>query len=148
MSAPPSKLWSKEDKNTLRTLWAEGLSCLQISKRIPGKTPDAIAGKRKRLGLPPRGSPIKYRAEPTPEAKLKLKPGGVKKISGWQPRKPVEPPSRGCLWISGNPSADFTYCGNPRGTRSDGSLSPYCPEHHKRAHVPRGTVPWGQKDFT
>ncbi|NBU29555.1 MAG: GcrA cell cycle regulator, partial [Caulobacteraceae bacterium] len=44
--------WTDERVNTLRTLWAEGLSASQIAKQLGGGvTRNAVIGKVHRLGL-------------------------------------------------------------------------------------------------
>ena len=49
--------WDEAGHNRVRALWAEGKSIAEIG-RILGVSKNAIAGKRKRLDLTPRGSPI------------------------------------------------------------------------------------------
>ena len=52
----PIKTWNDENTETLRTLWARGLSCSEIAARIGGFSRNAIIGKATRLGLPGRMS--------------------------------------------------------------------------------------------
>jgi GcrA cell cycle regulator len=48
-------VWNDERVETLKTLWAKGLTCAQIAMRLGGVTRNAVIGKVTRLGLPPRG---------------------------------------------------------------------------------------------
>ncbi|MBW8271055.1 GcrA family cell cycle regulator, partial [Caldovatus aquaticus] len=50
--------WSVEAIETLRALWAEGLSTAEIGRRM-GVSKNAVVGKAHRLNLPPRPSPIR-----------------------------------------------------------------------------------------
>ncbi|MBR0641368.1 GcrA family cell cycle regulator [Plastoroseomonas hellenica] len=45
-------------KQSLRTLWSEGLPTKEIGRRL-GTTKDAVIGQPHRLGLPRRESPIR-----------------------------------------------------------------------------------------
>lgn len=49
--------WTAEEDRQLRILWAAGWSTLAIGVTI-GRGKNAICGRRKRLGLPERESPI------------------------------------------------------------------------------------------
>lgn len=51
--------WTEESIETLKDLWAKGLSTSKIAEAL-GTTKNAVIGKSHRLELPPRGSPIKY----------------------------------------------------------------------------------------
>lgn len=46
--------WTDEERERLRQLWAEGLSCSQISKEMPGRSRNAIIGCAHRMNLPMR----------------------------------------------------------------------------------------------
>lgn len=49
--------WNEARTAELRTLWAEGLSCSQIAKKIGGITRCSVIGKAHRLGLAGRERP-------------------------------------------------------------------------------------------
>jgi hypothetical protein len=49
--------WDAQEISTLVTEWRKGTSVTEIGKLI-GRTRNAVAGKRNRLGLPNRESPI------------------------------------------------------------------------------------------
>ncbi len=46
--------WTPEKTALLRTMWAEGATCIQIAKRIGGVTRDGVSGKARFIGLPKR----------------------------------------------------------------------------------------------
>ena len=50
--------WTPERVARLATMWAAGLSAAVIGRAF-GVTKNAITGKRRRLGLPERGDPLK-----------------------------------------------------------------------------------------
>jgi GcrA cell cycle regulator len=47
--------WTDDRVAALKKLWAEGLSCSQVAKRLGGVTRNGVIGKVTRLGLPMRG---------------------------------------------------------------------------------------------
>lgn len=51
--------WTDERTDTLKTLWADGLSASQIAKQLGGATRNAVIGKAHRLGLTGRANPAK-----------------------------------------------------------------------------------------
>lgn len=74
--APHPKGWSDKDIDTLRRMWADGATTLQIAAAI-GRRKNCVIGKAHRLGLPPRPSPIKISAgaksAPKKQARPKVK---------------------------------------------------------------------------
>lgn len=63
--------WPDDDIETLKALWAGGLSCAAIGQPM-GRSKNAVVGKAHRLGLPGRPSPIRASAggaAPKPKAK-------------------------------------------------------------------------------
>ncbi|MCS6920443.1 MAG: GcrA family cell cycle regulator [Elioraea sp.] len=54
--------WTEEQIETLRRLWAEGLSTAEIGRRM-GISKNAVVGKAHRLHLPARPSPIRRSTE-------------------------------------------------------------------------------------
>ena len=134
-------------------LWHEGVSCNQIAARL-GLTKNAVIGRRDRMGLPQRPSPIIRNGEPKPrEPKPKrlsgsgalvgptLPPQAVRaalRIAGVATSLPNAPqtvfrarPSHACCWPFGDPKKPgFRFCDSaaPAG-------EPYCPEHRAVAWV-------------
>lgn len=60
--------WAEETIARLRKLWDEGLSTAEIGRRL-GISKNAICGKKNRLGLPDRPSPIRRNGESKPYVK-------------------------------------------------------------------------------
>lgn len=58
MSKDPDREWPWERGDRLRILWDEGLSTLEIARRL-GVSKNAVVGKAHRLGLPPREPPVR-----------------------------------------------------------------------------------------
>ena len=50
--------WTAEMASQLRALWLTGISCTAIGRAM-GISVGAVTGKARRMGLPPRPSPIK-----------------------------------------------------------------------------------------
>lgn len=69
-----SKIWPPEKDNQLRDLWAEGVSSAEIGRRL-GITKNAVAGRRPRIGLPERPSPIPGYVKPVKVVVEKIRPG-------------------------------------------------------------------------
>ena len=151
-------IWTDAAVEQLRALWAKGLSSMQISRRMPGTTKNAIIGKAHRLNLPSRASPIKktgapkaqpiIRKTPTlpplPPRALFIVPAPIRPPAPVRVARPPEPPPEppvvfkprkptACCWPFGDPkSPDFRFCD---ATALEGRS--YCQEHHARAYVPR-----------
>ncbi len=97
--------WTEEAINTLKTLWAEGLSARKIGERLGNISRNAVIGKAHRLGLSNRGKPR------TSDA--------AERISG------LNLTERMCRWPIGHPGEPgFRFCAEPR---QQGR--PYCREH-------------------
>lgn len=128
--------WTPARISTLMALWAEGISTLEIGRRL-GVTKNAVVGKVHRLGLPKRQSPINS----TPR-KREPKPDNARRVAPRQVQKPKEVPqgtifgmenlSAGmCNWPEGEPGTEhFNFCGQPA---VEGK--PYCEAHCERAYV-------------
>ncbi len=106
--------WTPEVVESLRSLWAEGLTTTEIGRRL-GMSKNAVIGKAHRLGLNGRPSPIRRErpARPAP-----------RRFSG---------PS--CQWPIGDPrNSDFHFCGEPAHPGK-----PYCLSHCAAAYTRGGT---------
>ncbi|MEO1040097.1 MAG: GcrA family cell cycle regulator [Pseudomonadota bacterium] len=74
--------WTEDRVETLKKLWADGLSASQIAKQLGGVTRNAVIGKVHRLGLSGRAAPSRptrrpaapRTASPRPAAKAAAKP--------------------------------------------------------------------------
>ena len=65
--------WTDERVETLKKLWAEGLSASQIANRLGGVTRNAVIGKVHRLGLSGRTTTSRAKA-PRPRRRAVSKP--------------------------------------------------------------------------
>jgi len=151
--------WTDDRVETLKKLWADGLSASQIAREMgEGVTRNAIIGKVHRLKLSGRATPSRPprpRAKPAPKPRLAA--------AGTQPRAnpatvrqgaPVAPPSPPlepkalpngefatvltltnhiCKWPIGDPATpEFRFCG-----RKSRAGSPYCETHAAQAYQPQ-----------
>ena len=124
--------WTPDRIKTLMALWAEGISTLEIGRRL-GVTKNSVVGKVHRLGLPKRQSPISSSprtpriAKPTVPIRIKPQtvPISVNMVK-------MEKLTTGmCKWPEGEPGhEDFRFCGQPA---LEGK--PYCAAHCARAYV-------------
>lgn len=146
--------WTDERCDTLRKLWAEGLSCSQIAGELGGMTRNAVIGKVGRLGLTRRRMGV----NPIAAAARALKPRSViRNPLGLNGRKsrlkpPIEfdaatdlPPDtpanpvtlldlqeHHCRWPFGDPQTrDFVFCG---ADKVDGHS--YCARHCRLSYQP------------
>lgn len=124
--------WTPADEVALRQFWAEKLTGTQIGQRL-GRTKNGVLGKAKRLGLPPRPSPLPpAKAEPVagkPERRKAAQGegGSVGPLTrGWEKGGRVT----GCQWIEG-PAVGGARCGA-------GVLpgTAWCAEHRARVYLP------------
>lgn len=141
--------WTSQRVETLKALWADGLSASQCAARLGEVTRNAVIGKVTRLGLPPRG---KTRAQARRERPtLRARP--------WRPTPPTLPPVRAalqlplplpdfepapegglqladlthsmCRWPIGDPKRPgFHFCGRAK------SFGAYCGHHAAIAYNP------------
>ena len=124
--------WTPDRIKTLMALWAEGISTLEIGRRL-GVTKNSVVGKVHRLGLPKRQSPINSSPR-TPRVTKTTKP--VRIIPPTVPISAdmvkMEDLTAGmCKWPEGEPDhEDFRFCGQPA---IEGK--PYCAGHCARAYV-------------
>ena len=160
--------WNDERVETLKRLWAEGLSASHIATELGGITRNAVIGKVHRLGISGRAkSPAS--AVPRPKkarvhqqmirVARPLARGNTALATAFDYEIEAEPEvvdnvvlmgQRGslleltehsCRWPIGDPGdADFFFCGGPTAT----SL-PYCAHHcrvaYQPAHVRRDRKP-------
>lgn len=143
--------WTDERVETLKKLWAEGLSAAQIANKIGGVTRNAVIGKVHRLGLSGRATPAKPQRgcapavarpavedapkTPRPEIKsvipepdfiapLVLDTGDAATVATIQ--------NNMCKWPIGDPARDdFHFCG-----QSTLSGKSYCAYHARMAFQP------------
>jgi GcrA cell cycle regulator len=133
--------WTSDRIKTLMALWAEGISTLEIGRRL-GVTKNSVVGKVHRLGLPKRQSPISSSPRTPrvtkPTAPIRIRPQTVP-ISANMVK--MEKLTIGmCKWPEGEPGhEDFRFCGQPA---IEGK--PYCAGHCARAYV-KSTRDRGQK---
>ena len=146
--------WTDERVETLKKLWAEGLSASQIAKELGGVTRNAVIGKVHRLGLSGRATPSRPPARvstprPRPAARPARPATFVDRVvaSRTEPTKPAieaEPLPNGefatvltlsnhiCKWPIGDPGdKDFRFCG-----RKTMPGIPYCDKHACMAYQP------------
>ena len=66
--------WTEDRVETLKKLWADGLSASQIAKQLGGVTRNAVIGKVHRLGLSGRAAPSQPTRRPAPQRAAARKP--------------------------------------------------------------------------
>jgi GcrA cell cycle regulator len=148
--------WTTERVETLRTLWADGLSGSQIARRMRAPTHNTVLGKMARLGLTgqtgprkprksrarrPRVQPVSLAGSTAPRERIAPLPGPKLVPCDLPPADVSEPATdfvgprlsvlglnaRTCKWPFGD--GPFTFCGRPV---KSGSV--YCSGHHARAY--------------
>ncbi len=137
-----NKNWTPDLIQTLRALWAEGLSTAAIGVRL-GFSKNAIVGKAHRLSLPARPSPIArpdgYRPPKIPRKPIHLvtatgRPAAATIVPRVQERVLVPERRRNpqpCCWPLGEPGQpEFRFCCT---ATTDGR--PYCSTHSELAYV-------------
>ncbi len=106
--------WTPEVVESLRSLWAEGLTTTEIGRRL-GMSKNAVIGKAHRLGLNGRPSPIRRERPARPAARRFTGPS--------------------CQWPIGDPrNNDFHFCGEPAHPGK-----PYCLSHCAAAYTRGGS---------
>jgi GcrA cell cycle regulator len=151
--------WTDERVETLKKLWADGLSASQIAAELGGITRNAVIGKVHRLGLSGRAkSPSSAAPRPRKprsgshmlrvsrssmrgntalahayELDMEAEPEPIDNVIPLgQRRSLLELTEETCRWPIGDPgTADFFFCGGPAIT----SL-PYCAYHSRVAYQP------------
>jgi GcrA cell cycle regulator len=150
--------WNDEIVGRLRRLWNDGHSTAEIGRRL-GVSKNAVIGKRHRLELPARPSPIKRcgtsgprpltvpRIVPKLADIMPLNTGAVPvaaqmpsiglstasiKHTGSDPLQPMPSGNQPCCWPIGDPGTPgFRFC-------DDNTLigKPYCEDHARTAYRP------------
>lgn len=146
--------WTNDRVETLKKLWAQGLSASQIAKQLGGVTRNAVIGKVHRLGLSGRATPSRppsrvstaSRPRPAvrPERSLAADSADAKPprfaVRALNAELTAADDLAGvlnltdhiCRWPIGDPSeAGFQFCG-----RKCKPGSPYCEEHAELAYQP------------
>lgn len=137
--------WTDERVEELKSLWAEGLSCSQIARRMgDGATRSAVIGKVHRLGLPGRSTPASFARKKAPIVSTGPKLCPRKLPEERTPPRPALTLEDGshvtlltlasgmCKYPIGNPQDDdFHFCGH---AQRSGAV--YCDEHCREAYTP------------
>ena len=150
--------WTDDRVESLKKLWAEGLSASQIAGRLGGVTRNAVIGKVHRLGLSGRATTSRmksHRPRRVATARRTAKPrytsGNPAVRSLYHPdaepyqsqveelviplaeRKTIQTLEEcHCRWPIGDPQeADFHFCG-----KNKVAGLPYCEHHARRAFQP------------
>ena len=143
--------WTDERVETLKKLWAEGLSAAQIANKIGGVTRNAVIGKVHRLGLSGRATPAKPQRGCAPAAAEKEASAPAKaareEVKSVIPEPDFIAPlvldsgdaatvstigNNMCKWPIGDPAReDFHFCG-----QSTLSGKSYCAYHARMAFQP------------
>ena len=131
--------WTPQQDDELRHLWGLGLSSIQIGVQM-GVSKDAVIGRKSRLKLAPRASPIGASgARPKPAVPIiksastqgatgAVIPARLKPAIPYVP--PVVSPVRDCQWIE-NDGRPWLFCEEP--VRNMGCS--YCADHAERVFV-------------
>lgn len=129
--------WTKEREEKLRSLWLANKTGSEIAQAL-NITRNAVLGKRFRMKLPNRESPlpskhreaIKKGRRKSPIRPVERKPRVPLYHTPQEENRAVRPIEyvygRTCQWLHGEPS-DLNYCGKPG--------FPYCPEHRDICYV-------------
>ena len=138
--------WGEAATAQLRQRWADGAVTALIGAEL-GISKSAVVGKARRLGLPPRASPI-HAAGQAPVVRPRKRPTRPAPAPAPEPPAPppvvVAPPPepvapRGCQYPRGSrPNWDWcdaAVVGN----------GPYCREHHRVCYLRPGTRAWMQE---
>lgn len=105
--------WTESQTKTLCILWKQGISTTEIAQ-VLGVTKNAVCGKRYRLGLPERGSPIK-------------------RIRSLKKNRRIESKNKckSCMWPIGHSyESGFHLCGEP----ADAQNGVWCQRHYRSAY--------------
>lgn len=153
--------WTDDRVESLKKLWAEGLSASQIAARLGGVTRNAVIGKVHRLGLSGRATTSRMKSH-RPRRVAAKRPGKTRYANSGNPAlrslyhpdaEPYKPQFEEvviplaerktiqtleechCRWPIGDPQEeDFHFCG-----REKVAGLPYCKTHAVRAFQPPQT---------
>jgi GcrA cell cycle regulator len=142
--------WTQERVETLKKLWAQGLSASLIASCMGGVTRNAVIGKVCRLRLPQRKSRECYKPQRKPLWRERTVTRAPKSVPTFIPvAEPIPAHSdvarvdfeglepHHCRWPVGEPGKPgFGFCGH---SRAEGL--PYCAGHAQRAYVPIAVKP-------
>jgi hypothetical protein len=139
--------WDSAAENELRRLWPTGLSCYLIGQQMNGRTASQIMSKANRMGLPPKGMPVRrkvadrdYASVSAAAAARKGTPLGPRAKRG-PAEDPAIIPDYARPWLS----RAFGECAYPYGPRYQihscckpvFGLSKWCEAHHALCTVER-----------
>ncbi len=150
--------WTSDIRQEFVLAWGLGWSINKIARHLSQKfqvnvTRNAVAGKRRRMKLPPRekiifGDVSNFARAARDESSKQPQQVKVKRVRNRvrvprnlisiNPRVVALPPIPGstCCWPIGEPrTPSFRYCDVPLTVRGD-----YCDEHHALAYLPRRMV--------
>jgi GcrA cell cycle regulator len=146
--------WTEERVETLKKLWADGLSASQIAAELGGITRNAVIGKVHRLGLSGRAkSPSSSSPRPRKQRSstmMRVPRASIRGNTALAYDYAIEPEPElieipleqrktllqlneaTCHWPVGDPgSTDFFFCGGEAA-----ESSPYCTYHSRVAYQP------------
>lgn len=146
--------WNEGAVQLLRTLWADGLSATEISRKLKDTglvvSRNSVIGKVHRLGLAGRATPSRPAKRPVRAARPRQTPRKLLRVVADEP-PPIIPDlaplvlengkpagvfdltDSMCKFPIGDPSeADFAFCGR------ESSHGPYCKDHARLAYQPSG----------
>lgn len=137
--------WSESDLKTIKTMWEEGKTALEISKKLEGKTRSSVLAKARRLNLAsradkttdpkPKSAGQTVTATVTPKKRKKYKPTlereKISKTAYGDKCQLTELGSGQCCWPIGDPAdkENFGFCAADKQ-----SGKPYCEEHSSIAY--------------
>jgi GcrA cell cycle regulator len=121
--------WTDEQIETLKSLWAAGLSCNAIGRKL-GCSKNAVVGKAHRLKLQQRRNPnhpshlitARLRAREAAKQSAAASAFGASLLE-------LEPSM--CRWPIGQENGQHRFCGHAK--REEG---PYCATHAALAYIP------------
>ena len=159
-----NEVWTNRRVRVLKKMWFEGASVADITEALGLDSRDQVVGKAHRLGLPKRPSPIKqttavsrsksFGLSRTPRgAPRSKKSRKALRSSAACPdlprpkteaeRQEMQEP-KGCRWIEGDVTeSDWRFCQAPQQPGSS-----YCPHHHARCHIKKGSTDHVQAEKT
>jgi len=138
--------WSDDDIETLKRLWRDGMTAVEIGIRLGGKSRSAVLGKVFRLRLPSNDSTASPEAQKAAAratentvtwrrngaVREKLRQTAVRAVP--RAKTLLELTNNCCRWPFRRPGTSrFFFCGNEGADLERGI--PYCEKHMRRAYV-------------